>query len=351
MMWEYVKKEICFLIKNPITYVGIFLLCLMIAITVQPYLNVYNNLRDTNAAVEYASDGDIDSGYIPTPQDELYVAALEDIRQGLINDFALTENEANDEIKKIKNWTIKEIADYLKEKYGVLGARDSFNVKKYKHVDYNEMQQYLENAFRERTYTSSFAYKYSDFLSIGSILFTAIIFLLLLARDMKKDIYSLIHTKAITGVKNIFNKFFAGIIYVYFIVMVLTMILNFIVLKRGMDLGFAVNFWDIWKSVLIFNCPNIMLAACIVIFVTLLFRNVLPTIPVLLLYFIYSNMGLQNMGNYVYQLKPFVLLIRFPEVFATVTMPAGTLFNQIYVILLTAILLVLSIKVWGRRYT
>lgn len=53
----------------------------------------------------------------------------------------------------------------------------------------------IEEAFSNRTFTKSFAYKYSEFLSLGSVLAAIILFVMLISRDMRKDIYSLLHTK------------------------------------------------------------------------------------------------------------------------------------------------------------
>lgn len=50
---------------------------------------------------------------------------------------------------------------------------------------------------------------------IGSILFTVVIFALILARDLKKDIYALIHAKSLCGRNYIIGKMIAGVGFVY----------------------------------------------------------------------------------------------------------------------------------------
>ena len=71
-MGAIIKREIYFLLKNPITYLAILLMFAIVTITVRPYLSIYDNLRNENEPVKYDSEGDIDTGYIPTPIEEWY---------------------------------------------------------------------------------------------------------------------------------------------------------------------------------------------------------------------------------------------------------------------------------------
>ena len=75
-MINIIKRELYYLIKNPVTYVAIILMSVIVVITVTPYLNPYAQVRGEDEPVEYDSDGDIDEGYIPTPVEERYRVAL-----------------------------------------------------------------------------------------------------------------------------------------------------------------------------------------------------------------------------------------------------------------------------------
>ena len=352
MNGNLVKREIYFLIKNPITYLGILLMVLIVTVTIKPYLSLYNNLRMEGEPIEYASEGDIDTGYIPTPSEEAYETFLHSLHEGLIKDFNLSETQASQEIKKTREnkWGIDEIAKYMDEKYSAKGVRSLIDQKKFKHADFSEMKLYLQNVFSNKTFTESFSYKYSDFLSMGSILFAMIVFTLIFVDDVKKDIYPLLHTKPLTGREYIISKLLAGTVFIYLVIIAFTTVINIIAIKKGLSYGFKVSFWDIWKSVIVFNFPNVVLTGCLIVFITLTFRNILPAIPALLLYFVYSNMGSANpVSGYVYQVKPLVLLIRFPGEFATLTIPKGALLNQCFVITLSVILIICSISLWERR--
>lgn len=352
MKRNLIGKELWFLLKNPMTYLGIVLMVSIVWVTIKPYFSLYNGVRPAGTPIQYDAEGDIDTGYIPTPSLERLKAALGDIEKGLVNDFGLTQGQAAAEIKKIEasKWGVDEISAYLEEKYSMKGARNSFDLKSFKHADYNEMKGYLEEVFKDRRYTQSLAYKYSDFLSIGSILFAIIVFVLLLTCDMKKDMYSLLHVKLITGWAYFSRKLLAGVIFICAVIVVFTFVIDMVAVKAGGSYGFEVGFGDIWKSILIFNFPNIVLTGALVIFTTLLFKNVLPTIPILLLYFVYSNMGsVTDISGYVYKIKPFALLIRLPGEFAALTIPEGTIQNQMFIIGLTVILIMAGGHIWERR--
>ena len=213
-----------------------------------------------------------------------------------------------------------------------------------------EMEEYLGNVFHDRTYTESFAYKYSEYLGIGSILFTVVIFALILARDLKKDIYALIHAKSLCGRNYIIGKMIAGVGFVYAVIIPLTLIINMIAMRVGKSYGFRVDFWDIWKRVIILDFPSILLTGCLMMFIALLFRSIMPAIPALLLYFLYSNMGTYDSSSgYIYRVRPFALFARFPMLFSELTMPRGALWNVCFACALSVVLLIASVVLWERR--
>lgn len=86
---------------------------------------------------------------------------------------------------------------------------------------FSEMQQYLEESFKDQTFTKSFSYKYSEFLSLGSVLAAVILFVVLLSRDMKKDIYALLHTKPFMGSKYVLCKLISGASVIYMAIILL----------------------------------------------------------------------------------------------------------------------------------
>lgn len=353
-MGDFVKREIYFLIKNPITYISIFLMVVIVAVTVKPYLEPYAHVRAENEPVEYDSEGDVDAGYIPTPVEEWYEVVLEEMEKSLINDIGLSTKQAENEINMMKRnkWKRDRIVDYLREEYSLKGGNSAFELYEYKHATYIEMNQYLEEAFSNRTFTKSFAYKYSEFLSLGSVLAAIILFVMLISRDMRKDIYSLLHTKPFTGKEYILGKLIAGVSVVYVAIVLLTFVVDIIAVKTGSELGLGSNFLDIWKIVAIYNLLSIILTGCVVIFIALLFKNILPVVPAMLIYFIYSNTGTEIAASgHIYILRPLGLFIRYPDLFATLTSPNGAVLNQCILCVASVLLIISSIILWERRRT
>ena len=72
MNWRLVKKDYVLMLKNPLTYLGIFAMILILFMMVSPYFKLYGNLRAEGEEVVYSDGDDIMDGYIPTPEDEIW---------------------------------------------------------------------------------------------------------------------------------------------------------------------------------------------------------------------------------------------------------------------------------------
>lgn len=110
------------------------------------------------------------------------------------------------------------------------------------------------------------------------------------------------------------------------------------------------SLWDIWANIIMYDLPGILLTGCIMLFISILFKNVIPAIPAMLLYFIYANIGtLSSAEDYHYQVKPGAIFIRFPQLFTETEIPSGIVSNQIFLLILAIVLLIASIQIWERR--
>lgn len=357
MNGKLIKKEIGILLRNPLVYLGMLLMVMIVFWRVSPYWNFYDNLQKHGTEAAYSEDGDVIDGYIPTSQDELYQTALEKLQEYLVTDCSWTDEEAKLEIEKVKKWSVPEIASYFKEQHKIAGVRSTFAEKAYHSATKEEMDAYLQEAFGEngnKTYTKEVSYKYVDYLGISSILFAMLVFVLLLYRDMKKDIYALIHVKPLSAMEFLIGKLVAGISVVFGETVPLTLIMDFLTMKAGAEYGLSVNFYDFWMTILMFHIPSILATGSLMILISLVFCNSVPTIPAMLLYYLYCNMGsydstLVAWYGYRYQAKPLSLFTRFPSVFGTNEFPKGGIFNLCFLIFLTVFALVGSIKLWERR--
>lgn len=249
-----------------------------------------------------------------------------------------------------KGWTVQEIRQFFIDEYGIVGFQSVWNMSAYKKADAGEVQQYLDSVFQEESYTSYLGRKYADYLGITSILFTISVFAILLMRDMRKSIYSFIHTKPISSRNYVLGKYIAGISMVLLFVVILTAIVDVVAVSAGNSYGYKTSLWDIWANIIMYDLPGILLTGCIMLFISILFKNVIPAIPAMLLYFIYANIGtLSSAEDYHYQVKPGAIFIRFPQLFTETEIPSGIVSNQIFLLILAIVLLIASIQIWERR--
>lgn len=352
MNWKLIKKDYMLMLKNPLTYLSIFAMVVILFMTVSPYLNLYGNLRVEGEEIVYSDDADIMDGYIPTSENERWEYVSTKMETVLVNDYGMSQEDAEKQLDEVRDSdrTIQEIRQYFIDKYDLIGFASVWEECGYKKADATEMQRYLDTVFQEDTYTDYFARKYADYLGISSILFTMIVFSILLMRDMRKNIYSFIHTKPISGCSYVLGKYFTGISFVIYTIVVLTWIADIAVLNVGNSYGYPTNWGDIWRSIFSFDLPGILLTGCIMFFISILFKNIIPAVPAMFLYFMYANIGTINAGGeYHYQIKPGAVFVRFPQMFTETEIPSGILGNQIFLLIMAVILLIVSIRIWERR--
>ena len=84
--------------------------------------------------------------------------------------------------------------------------------------------------------------------------------------------------------------------------------------------------------------------------ISLLFKNPLPGVPLLILYMVYSNMGGRNAeGVYGYVGRPFAIMVRFPGQFFDTAPPPMALLNQSFLILASVAIILITMQIWKRR--
>lgn len=348
------RKELGLLLGSPVLYLGALLMAGIVFFTISPYWNLYQNARQPGESVPYYStDGDVTEGYLPNTKKDIYEKALAELEAYLVEERGMTREEAAQAVGKTKTWEKEKIIDYFKTEYGVRGMRASFDSYSYRRADRKELERVLKLHLGEKgtdTYTNQFAYKYSDFLGISSILFTILVFVLALIRDMKKDIYGLIHTKPVEGSVYLGAKMSAGIGAVFLFVIPLTLAVDGITMKIGREYGFSVDFLDIWKKFFLFNVPGILLTGSLMMSISILFRSSVPAIPAMLCYYLYCNIGsVDSAVGYHYRAKPLALFVRFPGNFTMLKTPEGAAVNQLFLLLLAGAVFVFGLRMWERR--
>ena len=108
--------------------------------------------------------------------------------------------------------------------------------------------------------------------------------------------------------------------------------------------------WDFVVSTVLYILPNMLMIVSIYTLISLIFKNPLPGVPLLILYMVYSNMGGRTAeGVYGYWGRPLAIMVRFPGQLFDTTPPPMVLLNQSFLILASVVIILFSIQLWKRR--
>lgn len=356
MIRTIVKRELKRYFKNAMFYFGAVIVFFGIYYNVSPYLDIgyFQDSGEIKTLDEEARlDNDIMDGYIPTTKWEQYEMGFQNIHQILVEKLEMTGEEADAIIDEIKTseMSIEDIDVYLENNYSFLSARWYFYEADRKQATVDEANEYIEAALSEETYTSYFARKYVDYLSVYIVFYAILMLAFLFFDDSKKDVYELLHTKPFKPWQYIMGKVLGGTTAISLVVIAITTAFTGISMYHGVNEGFPVSVLDLWWVVLIFIVPIILVVTCVYTLIAVLFKNPLPAVPLLVLYAIYSNLlGVTYFdGVTIYQIPKLAILIRFPNAFFETSISAGTVVNQMILFGVACLFAFLSITVWKRR--
>lgn len=351
-MKAIIKRELKNYAKNPIYWIGLVLVLAAVYQMLAPYLKIDyfksdQEIRDMS--VTTITDADIMEGYIPSSPEQQLELGSEIIRQAMIEDMGLSEEEADDITSKVKGMDIQEAARYL-EQYGYYGAEYVFEDLKYHQGSMEEVNQYIEEKMQQHSYSYYFVRKLTDFGGLFLAFFTTVLFAFLFLQDTRKSTYELLHTKPVRAWQYVLGKISGGFLAVLFPLGVLNLLFFILCNIQGKKAGFTVCAADFAAASCIYILPNMLMIICVYAIAALLFKNPLPAVPLLFLYIVYSNMGSRGPdGSYGYYGRPLAIMVRFPGRFFDSAPPPMILMNQVFLIIASAVLIVLAVYIWKRR--
>lgn len=180
--------------------------------------------------------------------------------------------------------------------------------------------------------------------------FSTVMLAVLFLQDTKKHTYELLHTKPISAGKYVLAKVSAGFVTCLIALTILNLLFWVLCLIYTKDSGFEVRLWDFVVSTALYILPNMLMIVSVYTLISLLFKNPLPGVPLLILYMVYSNMGRRNAEEiYGYWGRPFAIMVRFPGQLFDTTPPPMALLNQSFLILASVAIILISIQIWKRR--
>ena len=244
------------------------------------------------------------------------------IKQALIDEFKLSDSDAQSVINKLANMELEEAFTYLDDEYDWYGARYVYEDSTYYKGTPEEINAYLNKKLKNKTFSFYYSRKFADFAGLFMCFFSTVMLAVLFLQDTKKHTYELLHTKPISAGKYVLAKVSAGFVTC----LIALTILNLYIL------------------------PDMMMIVSVYTLISLLFKNPLPGVPLLILYMVYSNMGERNAeGVYGYWGRPFAIMVRFPGQLFDTTPPPMALLNQSFLILASVAIILISIQIWKRR--
>lgn len=356
MLKTIIEMELKRYFRNPIYYIGAVIVILGVYSSISPYLKIhyFNDESEIHTLEEHSeiADADIMDGYIPAAKEDQYNMGLERIGQIMVDEFGLSQAEANELASRLKKsrMSFMEIADYMETKYSFYSANVYFYEAEMKQANAAEANHYIENSLKEHTYSNYFSRKYADYFSVYIVFYAIFMFAFLFIRDSKGDIYELLHTKPVRAWQYISGKILGGLAAIGVTAGTVTLLFDVLVILHGRAAGFPVSFLDLYFAVILYVLPNLLMVASVHTGIAVLFKSPLPAVPALVLYMIYSNMGCRlEDGSFGYNLRKLAILVRFPDPFFETTAPPQAVFNQVFLLVCAMLVIVLSITIWKRR--
>lgn len=352
-MIAILKREIKNYLKRPLFWVGVLLGIYGVFNATSPYLTTHYLEQGEKIVNDYPDTvrlADVYEGYVPANPEKQRELWEDQIKQALMDELEMSDLEAQSVMSKLTDMELEEAFVYLEEKYDWYGARYIYEDSAYYKGTAEEINTYLNEKMKNKTFSFYYSRKFADFAGLFMCFFATIILAVLYLQDMKKHTYELLHTKPMSAGRYVLGKVSAGFTVCLIALAILNIVFWALCLVYTKVSGFEVRLWDFVISTVLYILPNMLMIVSVYTLISLLFKNPLPGVPLLILYMVYSNMGGRNAeGVYGYWGRPFAIMVRFPGQLFDTTSPPMALLNQSFLILTSVVIILISIQIWKRR--
>lgn len=352
-MTAILKREIKSYLKSLWFWIGVAIVIYGVFNAVRPYLDtryLAPGEEIVNDSMEIVGSGEVYEGYVPLTEEQRRESWNRKIRETLADEYQMKESETQEAIDQLKEMDIKEACTYLEEEYQFYGAFHAYKESAYHKGTGEEINSYLEEKMENTPFSFYFSRKFADFAGLFMGFFATIMLSVLFLQDTKKHTYELLHTKPLSAGKYVAGKVGAGFCICLFTLAVLNLLFWILCLMYTRVSGFEVRLWDFLTATVLYILPNMLMIVCVYAAISLIFKNPLPGVPLLILYMVYSNMGGRNAeGEYGYYGRLFAVMVRFPGQFFDTALPPMVLLNQSFLVLTSIGMILLSVQIWKRR--
>ncbi len=354
-MWIITKRELRNYFKNPILWIGLVIVIFGVSQQLFPYLKLHYFQPGTelpDLPVEEQFDAEVMSGYIPSTKERQMSDAYKKLKQTLTESMGYSEEEAEGIVSEAesRNFSALELDSYLEEQYSYLGGRWLVEESALHKGTVEEINAHIEKKMSEHPYSYYLSRKFADFGGLFMGFFATILLAFLFVRDTKGDTYELLHTKPVSSRAYILGKVMGGFLAMLAVLGLLNLIFGIACGVVGSRNGFPVNYLDFPVASILYIVPNLLMITCIYTMISMLFKSPYPAVPLMFVYQVYSNMGSRGAdGIYGYYGRPLAIMVRFPGRFLDTAPPPFALWNQLFLLAASALIICLAVQIWKRR--
>lgn len=350
-----VKREIKNFLKRPLFWLGVLAVILGAYQNVRPYLMIhYTSSEELKELVqnypETVPDADVTDGYVPTNKEDRRNIWEEGIRETFVSEFQMDQAGAETVIEEMRGMDIKEACEYLEKKYHYYNAIYQYEDTAYHQGTAEEINSYINSKLEHHSFSYYFSRKFADFAGLYMCFFATIMLAALFWQDTRKNTYELLHTKPVSAGKYVFGKTAGGFCVCLIVLAILNLVFWAVCCYFAKSSGFEVKLVDFLVATGLYILPNMLMIVCVYTLISLLFKNPIPAVPLLILHVVYSNMGSRNAeGMFGYYGRPLAIMVRFPGRFFDTTPPPMAMLNQSFLILASAGILLFCVQLWKWR--
>lgn len=356
-MKDLIKKQMSFMYRNKLFWAGICFLIIGSYLLVFPLFHNFSMNNDARME-KYTNNMEVELSGIERSNYmmELIIGEFKRVSSEFPNEYdsdQFNENEYQKFREEFQNSTksFEEIDNYIIENFnGVVESEFFYKLAQYKKVSYEDTKQFVANQLDSHRFSYYFGKKYADYFGMLCFILSVALFPFIFYDDLKKNISEVIHTKRMNTRDYICGKIFGSYFPLLSVVFVISISYSVFLKVISYFNGFEFSILEMWFFIILSILPSLFVCCIISSFIAIISKSVLPAIPVMVLYFLYSNLPV--FGAQDWTVKPLTLFLRYDgELFDTVArseIMAGA-YNQIIMMAISVILLFITIRVWGGR--
>lgn len=244
-----------------------------------------HNIKDIEAL---ESNGIHEYLFMPTSEKELTSNTIKYLQKNLENGHIPAEKKEvfQGVIEKLKRSSFSQVYISSKDEW-VVQWLDASNQQFHQRIgSIEEINSKLRSAVESTEYSSQLYKDYVTYMQIAATFLIYPIFLLLITRDWRHNMYEIIQVQPITSTKYILYRYLGTLIPLLFFFYTLGILLNLISTFRFESAGWKVTYTFFLRDFLVFILPTVVFLSALLMFLMFLFKKAIVVTPIYIAYVI-----------------------------------------------------------------